>query len=1315
MRSACRHSMLVATILFFLLPIATALADNVRLTTDPAEDTAPCVDVDSSGQVRVAWSRDVMGHKQIMWATYSRFGEVLFGPVQVTDSTSDSGSPNISLDGQDRSFLVWQEGAGTSAKTWFARIEADGTVGVVAHQVNTGSGYDWYPDIATTVVGVSHVAVQHTYNTLWYMTYRKLDENGDVVCGATPGDFCIFPIDKYVSVDFDPSGYAVMTWSDYDWFEEGLYVAEYDGDCNRTYRNLLRNEGDITWSSIVPLGHRYWHITYQRRLSGVERILQYTGGADPAISPLPGPSSRVRSAGAAGESIYAVWVDGATPPDRIAGAQWDAAGNLVEDDLEISTSTAAATLPAIGTNGRGQYAVVWRDARNPEGAGEIYLELLPPIGLDVTVLSEKTENPLTEASVTLFRRGIKQGDDSTDADGLCRFSGLEPGEYTAQASFGGHISDLVAGVVPTNGFGAVEVHVATDIELTGQLFDAAPITTGPDASPLVVRDASVVLMHEGAPVDTTSSSSLGRYLFNVTEPGDYYCHAGKFGFPKPGEPADTLYAYRSTTPETVPESAIEVAMPDLALESKVVVMVHGWNSRGRVWDDSGFVERLQQRGWTVVWDFNLPRQLPIVGTWGWAGVEQQAGFLAGTVTDRLATSSFHIVAHSQGGLVSRFLIEQMRRNEEPRVNKCITLATPHHGSPVAGDAVFLIEFIASRFLPPIYNLILHQLLEYFQDEYPAVRDLDANSQFLRTLNRGTQDHGDWSGWCLFDVDVPEPEILLNPQTTYAVLAGTGEGDEWWFQAGDLLLNARGCATNDGIVPATSAHLYGDGNVHNWLASDFGIDVHHKRFDRAVGIVESPQVQELVAGWLASDPSAWPPSHASPVPRDGVPGAWTRMGLLQIAAMPGEVAEEGVTIDTCDTLRINWAWFDGSVDLALVTPLGAVVDSATAAVTPGIEYVRDPSNYYGYYLITGPDVGDWTLRVQDVAASAEQNVLLWLEGAAALRLDLRVTPDTPAIYSDHTVAAALTDAVGHPLLGATAIASVFHPSQTSVDLPLLDDGLPPDAVADDGVYSGTLVLETTPGTTVVDVTASGAAPEVFSRRAVTGLGRGPVTDAGIVDPGLTVHDFNGLAGCRMTLRGTVINYGPLDASLAVEVVAENEMIVLQADTLVVPVGGTIEVETSHLPLAVGQYRYRLRISPVGDVGEFDWADNVSVLTVDVGSPVTTVPGGGSANDKPEIATLLQGRAARLLMAYPNPFNPVVTLRCAIAAPGPIRICAYDIRGRKVWSQETGVLPAGVHEIHWLGTDGFGRAVASGLYLLRLDAAGVNDVRKVMLVR
>ena len=59
--------------------------------------------------------------------------------------------------------------------------------------------------------------------------------------------------------------------------------------------------------------------------------------------------------------------------------------------------------------------------------------------------------------------------------------------------------------------------------------------------------------------------------------------------------------------------------------------------------------------------------------------------------------------------------------------------------------------------------------------------------------------------------------------------------------------------------------------------------------------------------------------------------------------------------------------------------------------------------------------------------------------------------------------------------------------------------------------------------------------------------------------------------------------------------------------------------------------------------------------------------------------------------------------------------YNVLGQQVATLADGEFPAGAHRVQWQGTDQVGQAVASGIYLYRLQAGGETKTRKMMLLK
>ncbi len=79
-------------------------------------------------------------------------------------------------------------------------------------------------------------------------------------------------------------------------------------------------------------------------------------------------------------------------------------------------------------------------------------------------------------------------------------------------------------------------------------------------------------------------------------------------------------------------------------------------------------------------------------------------------------------------------------------------------------------------------------------------------------------------------------------------------------------------------------------------------------------------------------------------------------------------------------------------------------------------------------------------------------------------------------------------------------------------------------------------------------------------------------------------------------------------------------------------------------------------------------------------------------------------------HPNPFNPRTVVPFTLPNSGPVRLSAHDPRGRLVAMLIDARLPGGRHEIVWDAGN-----LPSGVYLLRLEAAGEIRVAKTLLLK
>jgi hypothetical protein len=83
--------------------------------------------------------------------------------------------------------------------------------------------------------------------------------------------------------------------------------------------------------------------------------------------------------------------------------------------------------------------------------------------------------------------------------------------------------------------------------------------------------------------------------------------------------------------------------------------------------------------------------------------------------------------------------------------------------------------------------------------------------------------------------------------------------------------------------------------------------------------------------------------------------------------------------------------------------------------------------------------------------------------------------------------------------------------------------------------------------------------------------------------------------------------------------------------------------------------------------------------------------------------------------PNPFNPTTTIAYSLGTSVPVRLAVYGPAGQLVRVLVDGVQEAKIHEVTWDGRDDSGQALASGIYLARLDAGPFSAQRKMVLLK
>ena len=136
--------------------------------------------------------------------------------------------------------------------------------------------------------------------------------------------------------------------------------------------------------------------------------------------------------------------------------------------------------------------------------------------------------------------------------------------------------------------------------------------------------------------------------------------------------------------------------------------------------------------------------------------------------------------------------------------------------------------------------------------------------------------------------------------------------------------------------------------------------------------------------------------------------------------------------------------------------------------------------------------------------------------------------------------------------------------------------------------------------------------------------------------------------------------------------------------------------------------------MGDLGQVSGLVSISDLIVsgyfgteithEVGPPLNIESGLGLEED-----TRLPNEH-ELHSAYPNPFNPNVSIPFELASKTHVELNIYDLRGKKVETLVSKVMDIGNHELEWNAA-----SFASGVYIYALESNGQMITKKMILIK
>ena len=89
--------------------------------------------------------------------------------------------------------------------------------------------------------------------------------------------------------------------------------------------------------------------------------------------------------------------------------------------------------------------------------------------------------------------------------------------------------------------------------------------------------------------------------------------------------------------------------------------------------------------------------------------------------------------------------------------------------------------------------------------------------------------------------------------------------------------------------------------------------------------------------------------------------------------------------------------------------------------------------------------------------------------------------------------------------------------------------------------------------------------------------------------------------------------------------------------------------------------------------------------------------------------------KLKNCYPNPFNPITTLRYELPEDALVNITIYDMMGRKVKTLINDQQTPGYRSTQWNATNDVNSPVSAGIYLYMIQAGDFRQTKKMVLLK
>ncbi|OGY51040.1 MAG: hypothetical protein A2951_01345 [Candidatus Buchananbacteria bacterium RIFCSPLOWO2_01_FULL_56_15] len=371
-----RLAMSLAVPVFILSSQGVIGGPPLRVSNNPAQSQNPALAVDPTGTSYLVWEDDRDGNWEIYFRRVDKYGIPETGEIRVTNTAGNSRYPDIDVDDDQNSRIVWQE----DSAVVFCVLDPSGNK--VLPDTTVASGNCSNPAIALRPDGTAHLVWEKTIITSYRVYFNQLDPSGNKLGNDIPiSDRDIIGIvPKAPDIDLDPLYNSYIVWRDHYNFASGIYYCRVNAD-RSIYTNFpIINQDQARSPRVNISGSNYLNIVYQdSQMAGEEiyYVFNVDDGRQVSASTAEAQNSTIGGDPINREIVYTAWEDNTEGPWEIYLRRVNpTTGDMIGNPTRISDAGADSTQPDLRVVNERWY-LAWQDLR--DGNSEVYLDHATPL------------------------------------------------------------------------------------------------------------------------------------------------------------------------------------------------------------------------------------------------------------------------------------------------------------------------------------------------------------------------------------------------------------------------------------------------------------------------------------------------------------------------------------------------------------------------------------------------------------------------------------------------------------------------------------------------------------------------------------------------------------------------------------------------------------------------------------------------------------------------------------------------------------------------------------------------------------------------